>query len=550
MVNLVVKVKFNELQTAYTALQNSINTTDTELGAADKAAASVASTKSMQGATKDAIDDEFNNYTKPLIAGYQGVGQRILTEYSNLYHNLQAATSEYDSNAIIGTGALGSLINDVNKQKQAIDEVAKDVNSVFTGISDLIYLNHLIISAVDTNAQAAVKDIINLRQALWDFDGRKLTEDIGSLLNTQNLTLSTVGGTAQHTGPYTSTKDKKIFESDKYKKEIRANNDTVDQITQEYFQKNYPELAEYGGTLPASTLNQVDGMLTMCSFNVGVSKYRELYNQVKKAVSDNGLVKGASVLTGLARTYHNFYSQLYKKSAKGRKAVMALNEFSKKMGKVISTTKASNLVSKIQKLQKKTDKVIDHFSNIYKSSKLGEKASSFGKVVGYIRKPSKAVKNLIKKVGKPLAKFGFKSKIGAVVKGTKWLSKKAGWIGAVANIGVDTTFAYNDKSNAFTRGNVGQSVIHAGVNTIKNAGPLEGAVAGGASGSIPGAVIGFTVGTLNWGWGQVDKFFGINSKDKVYGAIEKGLGKGYDATVNAAQKTFGLFRKWAGAWYV
>lgn len=288
-------------------------------------------------------------------------------------------------------------------------------------------------------------------------------------------------------------------------------------------------------------------MLTMCSFNVGVSKYRELYNQVKKAVSDNGLVKGASVLTGLARTYHNFYSQLYKKSAKGRKAVMALNEFSKKMGKVISTTKASNLVSKIQKLQKKTDKVVDHFSNIYKSSKLGEKASSFGKVVGYIRKPSKAVKNLIKKVGKPLAKFGFKSKIGAVVKGTKWLSKKAGWIGAVANIGVDTTFAYNDKSNAFTRGNVGHSVIHAGVNTIKNAGPLEGAVAGGASGSIPGAVIGFTVGTLNWGWGQVDKFFGINSKDKVYGAIEKGLGKGYDATVNAAQKTFGLFRKWAGA---
>ena len=43
------------------------------------------------------------------------------------------------------------------------------------------------------------------------------------------------------------------------------------------------------------------------------------------------------------------------------------------------------------------------------------------------------------------------------------------------------------------------------------------------------------------------KFFGINSKDKVYGAIEKGLGKGYDATVNAAQKTFGLFGKRAGA---
>ena len=66
----------------------------------------------------------------------------------------------------------------------------------------------------------------------------------------------------------------------------------------------------------------------------------------------------------------------------------------------------------------------------------------------------------------------------------------------------ESSFSYK----TYLWGIVGHSVIHAGVNTIKNAGPLEGAVAGGASGSIPGAVIGFTVGTLNWGWGQVDKF--------------------------------------------
>lgn len=534
----MVRVKFEELQTAYTTLQSSINITDTELSDANTGAQQIINTDAMHGATKEAIDDEVGNYSKPLISGYQSIGQRILAEYSNLYHDLQAATEEYANNAVIGTGALGSLIDDVNKQQQDVSEVASAVNKIFDGISDIITLDHLNTSSVDNAIKDAVDDITKLRQALWDFDGRTLTEDIGNLLGTQNSTLSVIGKTAQHAGPYTSTRDRRIFKSDKYKKEIQANNQSVDRITQEYFQKNYPKLAEYGALLPASDLNQIDGLMTMYSFSATGSEYQKLYNQVVEVVSSNGLAKGTSFLVSLGKTYHNFYSQLYKKGSKGRKAVIALNEFSKNVGKVVSTTKASKIVSKIQKLQKNTDKIIDQFSKLYKSTKLGEKADTFGKVAGYLKKPSKVAKELLKKAGKTLAKSGFRSEFGAVVKGTKWLSKKAGWVGAVANIGVDTAFAYNDQSNSFTRGNIGHSVIHASVNTLKSAGPLEGTMAGASIGSVipgvgtaVGAGFGFTFGTVNWLWGEADKMLGTKSKDNVYKNAEHFLGGIYDGTI-------------------
>lgn len=555
----MVRVKFEELQTAYTTLQSSINITDTELSDTNTGAQQIINTDAMHGATKEAIDDEVGNYSKPLISGYQSIGQRILAEYSNLYHDLQAATEEYANNAVIGTGALGSLIDDVNKQQQDVSEVASAVNKIFDGISDIITLDHLNTSSVDNAVKDAVDDITKLRQALWDFDGRTLTEDIGNLLGTQNSTLSAIGKTAQHAGPYTSTRDRRIFKSDKYKKEIQANNQSVDRITQEYFQKNYPKLAEYGALLPASDLNKIDGLMTMYSFSAAGSEYNQLMNHFTESLSKNGLVQGTLALKEIAKTYHNFYGKLREEHITGRKAIVGLHKLNRGMGKIIKKARADKLVSNIQHMSRESAYIV---KNIGKQMRASEKvrrvSDSFKFLSGKIKKiseiykkfskaiekPSTIIKGVLKKGKDYLPDAKWVSKLG---KGAKWVTKKAGWIGAVANIGVDTAFAYNDQSNSFTRGNVGHSVIHASLNTLKSAGPLEGALTGAAIGGPYGAAAGFLLGTANWGWGLADKVLGTNSKNDLYNKAEQGLGTVYDSFENSAKNYLNFLGKLAGA---
>lgn len=76
-----------------------------------------------------------------------------------------------------------------------------------------------------------------------------------------------------------------------------------------------------------------------------------------------------------------------------------------------------------------------------------------------------------------------------------------------------------EKGDTFQK--VGKSVVHAGVNQLKSAGPIEGALAGAAFGGPIAPVttaVGFIAGTANAVWGAISP----ESKDKVYGAIEKG----------------------------
>ncbi len=76
-----------------------------------------------------------------------------------------------------------------------------------------------------------------------------------------------------------------------------------------------------------------------------------------------------------------------------------------------------------------------------------------------------------------------------------------------------------EKGDTFQK--VGKSVVHVGVNQLKSAGPIEGALAGAAFGGPIAPVttaVGFIAGTANAVWGAISP----ESKDKVYGAIEKG----------------------------
>ena len=126
--------------------------------------------------------------------------------------------------------------------------------------------------------------------------------------------------------------------------------------------------------------------------------------------------------------------------------------------------------------------------------------------------------NPAKEVTKKIGEIG-----GKALKNIKPLGKiagKAGWAGMAIGVGYDiVTDIPKEKGDVFQK--VGKSVVHAGVNQLKSAGPIEGALAGAAFGGPIAPITtaaGFAFGTFNAVWGAIHP----ESKDKVYGAIEKG----------------------------
>ncbi|OTN98596.1 hypothetical protein A5804_000079 [Enterococcus faecium] len=166
-----------------------------------------------------------------------------------------------------------------------------------------------------------------------------------------------------------------------------------------------------------------------------------------------------------------------------------------------------------------------------------------------ISKYTKPLSNYTSWVSNPAKKFT--KQVGTkVLKNIKPLGKiagKAGWAGMAIGVSYDVVTNLNkEKGDTFQK--VGKSVVHAGVNQLKSVGPIEGALVGASGGPI-GAGIGFTFGTVNAVWGAIHP----ESKDKFYGAIEKGgdwvvdkiddvgksIGKAAQGTWNSVTSFFG-----------
>lgn len=137
-----------------------------------------------------------------------------------------------------------------------------------------------------------------------------------------------------------------------------------------------------------------------------------------------------------------------------------------------------------------------------------------------------------------------------VLKNIKPLGKiagKASWVGMALGMGYDVVANLNkEKGDIFQK--VGKSVVHAGVNQLKSAGPIEGALGGstigsffGPGGAAIGAGVGFIAGTINSIWEAVHS----ESKDKFYGAIEEG-GDWVVDKIDDVDKTIG--KAVQGAW--
>ena len=130
------------------------------------------------------------------------------------------------------------------------------------------------------------------------------------------------------------------------------------------------------------------------------------------------------------------------------------------------------------------------------------------------------IKDTVDMVDGPL-----KNGIKIVGKGLKF----AGWTLMAAEAGYHGISAYNDKGSRAYK-SVGKSVLHAGIETMKNAGPLEATAAGAKFGPI-GAGVGFLFGTVNGIAGVVNP----NGKDEFYKGVENLAFDAYDGAVKTAK---------------
>ncbi|MCT0506597.1 LXG domain-containing protein [Lactococcus cremoris] len=166
----------------------------------------------------------------------------------------------------------------------------------------------------------------------------------------------------------------------------------------------------------------------------------------------------------------------------------------------------------------------------------------------------------IAKYTKPLGEYaGWASDFvmkGAITAGTKLsklkplgkLAGKAGWVGMGLVVGYDIVTDFNkEKGDIFQKS--GKSVVHAGVNQLKNAGPIEGALAGakvgsffGPEGTAIGAGVGFVAGGANAIWGALNP----KGKDKAYEAVEHAGDWAVDK-LDSAGKSVG--KAVQGAWH-
>ncbi|MEX2785475.1 hypothetical protein AB3331_09840, partial [Streptococcus sp. H49] len=109
------------------------------------------------------------------------------------------------------------------------------------------------------------------------------------------------------------------------------------------------------------------------------------------------------------------------------------------------------------------------------------------------------------------------------------VAQVGGWTMVAMEAGVYGYQGYTDEDSR-TYHSVGKSAIHAGVETMKNAGPLEFAAVGAKIGPW-GAVAGLAAGTINAVWGVIDP----ETKDKAYSWVEDKAFDAYDGAAKAVK---------------
>ncbi|WP_082854381.1 T7SS effector LXG polymorphic toxin [Streptococcus pantholopis] len=396
------------------------------------------------------------------------------------WNNVTSAT------AIIDTDYLQGLEDGYSTIESSIATIDSETSKIYSSISDIISLSNPSSSDITTPLSEAKKVLTDTKSNMETFNGWTQGTEFSELLASQGTVLASL---SDLTGVSYVDKEASAFYSD------ASFADGVQTTSRNIASTSTPlELLE----IVAKSLNSIAE--TSGSWWSGFSDIWQTYVQ---SVADDSNYKRMKSGVGLVRDYLKIFNNKSHSAANlGRQAFEGLS-------------KSWDMVSK-------SGKDLWAVMRQVKNTKAWSALSKVGSSKGW---------NLAEKGYKGATKF-FDTVKNPLKSGAKSLGKVAqvgGWTMVAMEAGVYGYQGYTDEDSR-TYHSVGKSAIHAGVETIKNAGPLEATAAFSSLGA-GGAVVGFAFGTANSILGMVSP----ELKDKFYDSIENGLFDAYDGAAKVVK---------------
>ncbi|KRN99590.1 T7SS effector LXG polymorphic toxin [Ligilactobacillus pobuzihii] len=469
---------------------------------------------------------------EPLLTTYHDGAAYLLQQFDQEIQDFAETVHEYSSSAVIDTTEVTRLAGKFTNLLQDYTDIETKANSTYSSITDLVSVTKVSGTKFEQQMAKTKKVLSNTTKWMMEFNSKqgKTQAGFNEILSKQKADLASLNNavTTNKSGQVSgiiSIGAQKMYQMKDFKKSVKTGHAKVAKLEKSY-DNHYHGMKylwqEYSNTkVGKATSSLVNG-------KKAVNDY--LDNSFIGDVKDRA-VNGISLVGQLTTLDEKLGGKPGKKGMYGKLGQKTLDDLmyswrkskefmrNNHMGKVAKKIPGSfryNLEGFIRK---------GHLTDDYK---IGSAIKSAGKKFSTISDPVKSfTKKGIQRISKSksyrkISNTKVISKLGKHGKGVSALA----WV----SMGVDATFsyerAYHDKDSLGYK-DVGKSVIHAGVDQIKQAGPLEGAMAGSAIGGPIGATVGFTAGAIN----SLAGIAAPKLKKKFYGGLEKGLDKGYDKFV-------------------
>ncbi len=468
-----MKIDMTEVQNQKTSLSTSQTSLSNQIETAKSSFVNLVNSESLKGDVKSAINAKISNHQIPLMTNFSNAMTLLSAQYDKTIEQFQTTVSETAADAIIDTDYLQGILDGFSSIETSISTVDGQTASIYDSISDIISLTNPDASTITTPLSEGKTILTDTKTNMESFNGWKRGDDYSKLLQIQMTTLG--GLAAAGKTSFTSKEAKAFYYEDDFLNAVNQIQDSVSNST------------------PVKMLNLISKTVD------GLFFVKKTAGEISENENYNRLSNGMDLLEG--------YYDLLVQGARDHSSHHSMERAG---------------FDGLNKLWQKYSKDGRTLWDVLYHSRLGNKFRSVmtsiteSKAWKYVSK----IKDTVDMIDGPL-----KNGIKIVGKGLKF----AGWTIMAAEAGYHGISAYNDKGSRAYK-SVGKSVLHAGIETMKNAGPLEATAAGAKFGPI-GAGVGFLFGTINGIAGVVNP----NGKDKFYKGVENLAFDAYDGAVKTAK---------------
>ncbi|MCE3592142.1 LXG domain-containing protein [Streptococcus sp. XMC] len=468
-----MKIDMTEVQNQKKALSTSQTSLSNQIETAKSSFVNLVNSESLKGDVKSAINAKISNHQIPLMTNFSNAMSVLSAQYDKTIEQFQTTVSETAADAIIDTEYLQGILGSFAGLETNIASVDRETASIYDSISDIISLTNPDASTITTPLSEGKTILTDTKTNMESFNGWKRGDDFSKLLLTQETTLG--GLAAAGKSSFTSKEAKAFYYKDDFLNAVNQIQDSVSNST------------------PVKMLNLVSKTVD------GLFFVKKTAGEISENENYNRLSNGMDLLEG--------YYDLFVKGARDHSSHQSMERSG---------------FDALNKLWQKYSKDGRSLWDVLYHSKLGNKFRSVmtsiteSKAWKYVSK----VKDTVDMIDGPL-----KNGIKIVGKGLNI----AGWTIMAAEAGYHGVSAYNDKGSRAYK-SVGKSVIHAGIETMKDAGPLEATAIGAKFGPV-GALGGLAYGTIN---GLAGTFF-PKERDKFFNSVENLAFDAYDGAVKTVK---------------